>query len=163
MSTLNGVDPAEITAAAAEARTEPARAERHPHLVAEWLGGVRSRARISDKTLDVNGSGQMDPMQLVLAALASCEVEVIVTQATLMGLEIETLEVHVDAHFDVSRYLGLEGPHPGYDRVVLEVRLRAPGITPEQVRRIESAVERLSPVGASLAQAVPIEAHIHTL
>ena len=163
MSTLNGIDPAEITAAAAEARAEPARAERHPHLVAEWLGGIRSRARISDKTLDVNSPGEMDPMQLVLAALASCEVEVIVTYATLMGLEIETLEVHVDAHFDISTYLGLEGPDAGYDRLTLDVRLRAPGITSDQIGRLKDAVERLSPVGASLTHAVPIEARIRTV
>ena len=163
MSTLNGMDPAEIAAAIAEARADPARAERHPHLVAEWTGGDRSRVRISDKTLEVSGPGQLDPMQLVLAAIASCEIELIATHAMLMGLAIETLEVHVDAHFDVSTYLGLEGPHPGYDRLVLEVRLRAPGITPEQVRRLEDAVERLSPVGATLGHAIPMEARIRTV
>lgn len=162
MSTLNGMDPAEITAVIAEARAQPARAERHPHLVAEWLGGDRSRARISDKTLDVNGPGHMDSMQLVLAAIASCEIELITTHATLMGLEIEALEVHVDAHFDVSTYLGLDGPPPGYDRLTLDVRLRAPGITSDQIRRLTDAVERLSPVGASLTRAVPVEAHIRT-
>lgn len=160
MSMLNGMDPAEIAAMIAEARAEPARAEQSPHLVAEWVGGVRSRARIQGKTLDVSGAGEMDPMQLVLAALATCEIDVIATHATLMGLAIESLEIHADAHFDVSTYLGLEGPPPGYDRLTLDVRLRAPGITTDQVRRLEDAIERLSPVGASLAHGVPIEARI---
>lgn len=163
MSTLNGMDPAEIAAMIAEARADPARAERHPHLVAEWTGGDRSRVLISDKTLEVSGHGQLDPMQLVLAAIASCEIDTIATQATLMGVAIEALEVHVDAHFDVRTYLGLDGPQPGYDRLVLDVRLRAPAITPEQVRRLEDAIARLSPVRASLAHAIPVEAHISTV
>ena len=160
LSTLNGMDATTITATVTAVRTEPARAERHPHLVADWIRGDRSRARISDKTLDVNGAGQMDPMQLVLAALASCEIDVIATHATLMGLEIESLQVHVDAHFDVRTYLGLEGPPPGYDRLTLGVRLRAPGITQEQIGRLEHAIERLSPVGATLSHAVPFEAKL---
>ena len=160
---LNGRDPAEIAAAIAEARADPARAERHPHLVAEWTGGDRSRVRISDKTLEVSGPGQLDPMQLVLAAVAACEIDVIATHATLMGVPIESLEIHVDAHFDVRAYLGLEGPQPGYDRLVLDVRLRAPGITPEQVRRLQDAVERASPVGASLGHAIAMEARITTV
>lgn len=162
MSTLNGMDPAEFTAMIAEARAEPARAEMHPQLVAEWTGGYRSRVRISDKTLEVSGPGQLDAMQLVLAALAACEIEVIATHATLMGLAIESLEIHADAHFDVSTYLGLEGPPPGYDRLTLDVRLRAPGITSDQIRRLEDAITRLSPVGATLAHRVPIEARIRT-
>ena len=163
MGTLNGRDPAEIAAAIAEVRADPARAERYPHLVAEWTGGDRSRVQIDGKTLDVNGPGRMDPMQLVLAALASCQIELVTTHATLMGLQIESLEVAVDAHFDVSSYLGLGGPPPGYDRLVLDVRLRAPGITPEQTRRLQDAVERGSPVGASLGHAIPMEARITTI
>ena len=163
MTTLNGMDPADIAAAIAEARADPARAERHPHLVAEWTGGDRSRVRIDDKTLEVNGPGRMDPMQLVLAALASCEIELITMHATLMGLEIESLEVHVDAHFDISALLGLDGPPPGYDRLVLDVRLRAPGIMPEQMQRLQDAVERASPVGASLGHAIPLEARIRSV
>lgn len=160
MSTLNGMDPAHIAAVIAEARADPARAELHPHLVAEWTGGDRSRVTISDKTLEVSGPGRMDPMQLVLAALASCEIELIATHATLMGVAIESLEVHVDGHFDVRTYLGLDGPPPGYDRLSLEVRLRAPGITQEQIRALQNAIERYSPVGATLTHAVPVEAHI---
>ncbi len=163
LGTLNGMDETEMAAAIAEVRTDPARAERHPRLVAEWVGADRSRARISGKTLEVNGPGQMDPMQLVLAALASCEIDVIVTHATLMGVAIEALEVHVDAHFDVRTYLGLDGPPPGYDRLSLEVRLRAPGITQEQIRRLQDAIERYSPVGATLTHGVRFAAHIRTV
>ena len=163
MSTLNGMDPADIAGAIAEARADPARAERHPHLIAEWTGGDRSRVRIDDKTLEVSGPGHLDPMQLVLAAIAGCEIDVIATHATLMGLAIESLEIHVDAHFDVRTYMGLEGPPPGYDRLTLDVRLRAPGITPEQIQRLQDVVERVSPVGASLGHAVPMEARITTI
>ncbi|HEX4744806.1 MAG TPA: OsmC family protein [Candidatus Limnocylindria bacterium] len=151
MSSLNGMDPADIAAAIAEAKADPARSERHPHLVAEWTGADRSRVRIDGKTLDVSGPGHLDAMQLVLAAYAACIIELIATHATLMGLTIRSLELELDAHFDVRAYLGLEGPAPGYDRLGLTARLCADGITDEQAQRLQEWMERASPVGATLA------------
>lgn len=163
MSTLNGMDPAAIAAAIAQAQVEPATAERHPRLVAEWTGGDRSRVRIDGKTLDVSGPGQLDPMQLVLAAYAGCVIDVVATHATLMGVAIESLEIDVVAHFDVRTYMGLDGPPSGYDRLVLDVRLRAPDITAEQMGRLQDAVERASPVGATLGHGIRPEARIRTV
>lgn len=160
MTTLNGVDVGELSDRIAQCRVEPERAERKPHLVVEWLGGDRSRVRIANKELEVNGPGQLGPMQLVLAAFASCEIDVIATNATLMGLSIETLTIDVDAHFDVRSYLGLDGPGSGYDQIAYTVRLRAPGATEAQLRRLREAVERASPVGDTLTRNVRVETSV---
>ncbi|HET8567356.1 MAG TPA: OsmC family protein [Candidatus Limnocylindria bacterium] len=160
ITTLNGVDPAELERTVSAARTDPARADRRPHLVAEWLGADRSRVRIADKALEVNGPGQLGPMQLVLAAFAACEIDVIAMHATLLGVEVEALEIELDAHFDVRSYLGLDGPPCGLDEARYVVRLRAPGITGEQLRRLEEALHRSSPVGATLARPVRLASTI---
>ncbi len=157
MSSLNDMDPAELAAYVTTVRAEPARAERSPRLAAEWLGGDRSRVQIDGKTLDVSGPEHLDPMQLVLAAYASCVIELIATHATLMGLAVQSIELGLDAHFDIRTYLGLVGPSPGYDRLALAVRLRAEGITTDQVNRLQDAIERASPVGATLADPLRIE------
>lgn len=153
---LNGVDVAGLRKAAAAAETDPSTAERYPRLLARWTGGDRSRAEIEGKALEINGPGQMDPMQLVLAGFAGCEIDAVATRAAAMGLTLESLEIEIDAHFDVRSYFGLAGPPPGYDRVGLVVRVRAPGITPEQIRELERAIAHASPVGATLAEAIPV-------
>lgn len=163
MSTLNGMDPAAIAAAIAQAQAEPETARRHARLVAEWTGGDRSSVRIDGKSLDVSGPGQLDPMQLVLAAYAACVIDVIATHTSLMGLTVRSLDVALEAHFDVRSYLGLEGPAPGYDRLALTARLRADGITGEQVRRLQELVRIASPVGATLAEALRLEPRLEVV
>ena len=157
---LNGIDVGGLKAAAAAAETDPSSAERHPTLRARWLGADRSLAEIDGKSIEVAGPGGLDAMQLVLAAFAGCEIEVIATRAAMMGLRVESIEIEIDAHFDVRAYFGLDGPHCGYDRVAYVMRLRAPGITEEQIRELEHALEHSSPVGATLAERVPLRSRL---
>ena len=101
--------------------------------------------------------GDDDPsaMKMFLACLAACDVEVIATHASLLGLRIEDLEIEASGHFAIRRLLGLDGPAPGYDRVSYTVRLRAPGATEEQVARLREMCERGSPVGDSFGRSTP--------
>jgi uncharacterized OsmC-like protein len=94
-------------------------------------------------------------MKMLLACLAACDVEVVATHASLMGLRIEDLEIEARGHFNIRRLLGLEGPAPGYDRLSYTVRVRAPGATDEQIARLKEVCERSSPVGDSFAKSVP--------
>ena len=82
------------------------------------------------------------------------------THASLLGLEIQGLEVEAKGHFNIRRLLGLEGPRPGYDRIAYTIRLRAPGATEEQIALLREMCERGSPVGDSLARAIPLDLKI---
>jgi len=81
-----------------------------------------------------------------------------------MGLEtrgvyvIESLSVEAKGHFNVQSYLGLEGaPGSGYDAISYTVRLSVPGATPEQIAHLRERCELSSPVGDSLARAIPLQ------
>lgn len=155
MTTLNGNDVEEMIAYRDGIRDDPRKAERRPSLTAEWTGGDRSHVTIAGKTLEVNEPGRLGPMQLVLAAIASCEVDVIASACTLMGVPIEKLTVEARGEFDVRTYLGIEGgPPSGYDSIAIVARLRAPSLTEAQIARLRRAIEHESPVGDTLARQV---------
>ena len=158
---LNGRDPAEMRAYVEQVRSDPQEAERRPILTAVWTGGDRSRLTISGKTMDVNGPAGLSPMQLVLAAIASCEVDVIVRECTLAGVEVEDLAIEVHGEFDVRSFLGIAGAPPsGYERIAYVARIRAPSLTDGQLAHLREAVEHTSPVGDTLARAVRLEPRI---
>ena len=49
-------------------------------------------------------------MEAVLAArLAACDVDVVATNAALLGLDVERLTVEATGSFDLRSYLGFDG------------------------------------------------------
>lgn len=159
--TLNGNDVAELRAFCDLARTDPAQAQRKRAVTATWTGADRSRVASGDVVMEVSPPRTFGPMTLVLAAIASCEVDVIATHCTLMGIEIEALTVEARGDFDVRSYLGIAGTPPsGYGRISYTARLRAPSITDAQLARLREAVEHGSPVGDTLTRQVTLDGTI---
>jgi len=153
--TLNGIDVREMREYIQGCARDPAQAERNPVLVAKWVGGSRARVDFGKIAIHMGGDDDPSAMKMLLASLAACDVEVVATHASLLGLQIEDLEIEAKGHFDVRRLLGLEGPSPGYDRISYTVRLRAPAATEEQIARLKEMCERGSPVGDSFARSTP--------
>lgn len=130
-------------------------------MLARWEGGSRSRIEFGDVITHLGGKGELNPMQTLLASLAACDVDVVATHAALIGLEIEELSVEVTGQFDVHAYLGLEGTaSSGYSHIGYRVRVKALKASPEQVEYLRERCERSSPVGDSLARAVPLQLEI---
>lgn len=158
---LNGMNVPELRNYIAAVKADSSVAERNPTIVARWGGGSRAQVRYEAQTLDIGGEGEPSAMVLLLASLAACDVEVVATTATLLGLEIEDLEVEATGHFNVQRLLGLdEGPDPGYDRIGYTIRVRAPRATEEQVDALKTMCERSSPVGDTLTSRIPLTLEI---
>lgn len=154
---VNGISVAEVIAQRERARTDPASAERGSTVKAIWKGGDRSVVECGSIRLGVQGPDELGPMQLVQAALASCVVDVVATRAALEGIELEDLSVEVSGSFDARAYLGLEdAPRPGYGALSCTVQVRASGASPDQIEGLRLAAERGSPVGDTLARAIPL-------
>ncbi len=126
--------------------------------MAHWVGGARSRVECDGEVLYLGGGEELNAMRALLAALAACDVDVIATHATLIALEVETLSVEVSGRFNVRAYLGLpDAPGSGYDGIAYTIHACLPGATPGQLAELRRRVETGSPVGDSLARAVPLE------
>ena len=155
---INSVNVAQMLEFKDLVAQDPSKAERNPALVAHWAGGSRSRVEFKDKVVHIGGDGELNPMQMLLATLAACDVDVVAMHASLLGLDIESLSVEATGHFNVQSYLGLDGaPGPGYDAITYTVRLSVPGATAEQIAHLRERCERSSPVGDSLARAISLK------
>jgi len=155
---INGVNVAELLEFKNMCKQDSGKAERNPVLVAHWVGGSRSRVEFKDKVVHLGGDAELNPMQMFLATLAACDVDLVAMHASFLGLKIENLSVEATGHFNVQSYLGLEGaPGSGYDAIGYIVRLSVPGATLEQITHLRERCERSSPVGDSLARAIPLK------
>lgn len=154
---IDGVNVTEQREYLEQVRRDPSEGERNPRIVARWVGGSRARVEKDGVVLHIGGDEDPSSMWILLASLAACDVDVVATHASLLDLKLESLEVEATGHFDIRRYLGLDGPSPGHDRLANTVRIRAPGATPGQTERLRTLCERGSPVGDSLARPVPLK------
>lgn len=155
---INGINVAETLEFKDLCREDPAKADRDPVVVAHWVGGSRSRVEFNDKVVHIGGDDELNPMQMLLGTLAACDVDLVAMHASLLGLKIERLSVEAKGHFNVQSYLGLVGtPGSGYGAISYAVRLSVPGASPEQISHLRERCERSSPVGDSLARAIPLK------
>ncbi len=159
---LNGIDVREMREYIDQCRRDPSKAERNLKVVAKWVGGARAEIAFGDRTEHIGGDNDPSAMRVLLTSLAACDVEVVATHATLIGLPLEGLQIEATGHFNVRRLFGLEGAGPGYDGIAYTVRLQAPHATDEQIAHLRAMCERGSPVGDSLAKAIPLTLHVES-
>ncbi len=157
VSEINGVNVPELLEFKNICAQHPDKADRNPALIAHWEGGSRSRVEFKGMTMHLGGDDEFNPMQMFLATLAACDVDLIAMHASFLGLKIESLSVEATGHFNVRSYLGLDGaPGSGYDGISYTVRISVPGATPEQIALLRERCERSSPVGDSMSRAIPL-------
>ena len=157
-SEINGINVAKMSDFKRMCGEDPTKADHNPTLVGHWVGGSGSRIEFKDKVLNVGGPGNFDAMHLLLASLAACDVDLVAVHAAFLGLKIESLSVEVTGHFNLRAYLGLPtGSGSGFDSVAYTVRASIPGATPAQIASLRERCERSSPVGDSLARAIPVQ------
>lgn len=158
MVTINGIDVDEFAAYVAGVRNDRSLADRDPLVVAHWDGASRARVEIEGRTgFHLGGDDDFSAMQAIVAALAACDVEVVATHATLLGLELTHLRVEATGHFNVASMLGVESPtDAAYQAISYRVVVEAPGASDDQMDRLRDACERFSPVGDTLRNAIPL-------
>jgi uncharacterized OsmC-like protein len=138
-------------------KDDSSRARRSPTVVAHWEGDSRARIEHDESVTRIGGDGDLNSMQALLAALCACQVDVIAVHAALLDIRIESLSVEATGPFDISSYIGIEdSPGPGFEHIDLRIRLRAPGVSEEQVAHLRRRCEESSPVGDSLRRSVPL-------
>lgn len=158
MTTVNGIDVEGLKSYIEGVRQDRSKADRHPLVVAHWEG--KSRARIETdgrKGFYLGGDDDFSACHAILGALAACDVEVVATHASLIGLEINELRVEATGRFNVASLLGVESPtDAAYESVSYKVVIDAPDASEDQIEHLKEACERFSPVGDSLRKAIPL-------
>jgi uncharacterized OsmC-like protein len=149
---LNGMDPDALRTLVAKVNHDRTRADRDPIVTARWTGGDTSEVTFASGETPVRFvDGGPSAMKMLLATLVACDVDLVSTRATLLGVEIESLSVQATGHFNVARYLGVEpAVGPGYERIASRVILRTRNATPSQLDELQRACEDASPVSDTL-------------
>ena len=90
---INGVNLTELLEFKDRVAQDSTKADRNPMLIAHWVGGSRSRVEFKDKVVHIGGDDELNPMQMFLATLAACDVDLVAMHASFLGLKLESLTV----------------------------------------------------------------------
>lgn len=126
---------------------------------------VAITARQFDFTIDEPaGLGGTDkganPVEHLLAALASCTVISYQVWAEKLGLRLDGVDVDLTGDLDIAGFFGTEeGVRPGFQTIDLGVRLSGPE-SEADYRRLEEAVATHCPVLDNLTNGVPVRTRV---
>lgn len=162
---LNEVDIEAVAGLAGHIREQPEAAATTWRAAVRWDGAFRSSASIrdfapipSDEPAALGGSDQApNPVEQLLAALGNCLAVGYAANATAAGITIESLSVDLEGDLDLRTFLGLEPEgHAGFQTIRATVHLDGDA-SPEQLAELHEKVIGTSPVGHTLARAIPVD------
>ncbi len=97
-----------------------------------------------------------NPVELILAALGGCQEIVYRAFAAVLGIEIESIEVHAKGYLDLHGFLGLDASVPaGFSNISFTTRIVSPS-SEEAINKLISLVEKHCPVQDTLARPIPV-------
>lgn len=97
-----------------------------------------------------------NPVEHLLASLATCQVITYQVWAAKLGIEIDSIEVDARGDLDVRGFFGIDDSvPPGFRAIETTVRITGPEST-ERYAELSAAVESHCPVGDTLTRGVAI-------
>jgi putative redox protein len=125
--------------------------------------GLLSRAKLRNFELTVDeppalaGTDQgPNPVELLLAALGTCQEITYRFYAEKMGIPLNSVSVVVKGSLDLRGFFDVDdNVRPGYKRIESEVKLDSPA-PPEEIAKLVEAVERHCPVLDILTNGTPV-------
>jgi uncharacterized OsmC-like protein len=98
-----------------------------------------------------------NPQEYLLSGLGACIMVSFLAGASAMGIQVEALEVEVDADLDLRGFFGLESNAPtGFSGIRYHIAVSG-NATPEQFEELRRRALAHSPNANTLARGVPIE------
>ena len=120
----------------------------------EWVEDVRCTATVRnfapmivDEPPDLGGQdAAMNPVELVLVALGTCQEIMYAAYASVMGIKLDSVKVSVRGYLDLQGLFGMgENVPPGYKRIKFETQIESPASDEDLMKLIET-VESQCPV-----------------
>jgi putative redox protein len=99
-----------------------------------------------------------NPVELVLAALGTCQEIVFATYARFLNVPIESLAIRVSGDLDLRGFLDAAEVPAGYRAIDFDVAIESPASLDEVARLVE-AVNRHCPVLDILQRGLPVDGH----
>lgn len=120
------------------------------------ITAARGHHLIVDSPPPLGGPNEeLNPLDLLLAALSTCGTFVIETAAREQGVALESAKLDVEADFDPRGVKGVEGIDPVITEFRVKVSLSGP--SREQTEELVEQFKARCPVYATLSKATPIK------
>lgn len=164
-TTLNKVDIEAVAALAGKIVESPEAGDTTWQASVQWEGGFRSAATVrqfgplaSDEPEGLGGTDQApNPVEQLLAALGNCLAVGYAANATTAGITVDDLSIDVEGELNLRTFLGLEPEgHAGFSDIRARVRIESDA-SAEQLAALHERVIGTSPVGHTLARAIPVD------
>lgn len=125
--------------------------------------GVRCSAKVrnfapiaTDEPPELGGKDSaMNPVELILCALGTCQEVMYAAYAAVMGIELESVEVDVRGYLDARGLFGMADVFPGYDKIRYETRITS-SADPQAIKNLIGAVESHCPVLDTIVRPVTV-------
>ncbi len=129
--------------------------------------GLRSEVSIRQHTLAVDEPESLggtdtapNPVELILAALGSCQEITYRAYATALGIPLDNVSVTVEGDIDLRGFFGVDDSvRAGYEGIRATVNLESTA-SEEQLQLLRGAVNAHCPVLDILAKPVPVELNL---
>ena len=117
---------------------------------------IRDFALTVDEPEQIGGANAgPTPVELVLAALGTCQEIVYATYARVLGIPLNGVEVAAEGRLDLRGFFGVADEPAGFQDVTYTVNIDSPA-APEDVARLIDVVNAHCPVLDILQQPVPV-------
>ena len=145
-------------------RSEPAKARVSFQSVSVLTEGLRSEASLRDHRLTVDEPASLggtdagpNPVELILAALGTCQEITYKAYATALGIPLESVSATLEGAIDLRGFFAVDDTvRPGYQGITGKVRIKS-SASAEDLRRLRDIVNAHCPVLDIITNPVPVK------
>lgn len=121
---------------------------------------IRTHKVEIDEPTELGGTDKgPNPVELVLAALGSCQAIVLKIYGQKLGVEVKSVETVVDGDLDIGGFMGVPNVRPGFQKVRAITKIKDEGDS-GKIKELLKIAEERCPVLDILKNGVPIELQI---
>jgi uncharacterized OsmC-like protein len=114
-----------------------------------------------DEPHDLGGSDEaMNPVELVLVALGTCQEIMCSAYASVMGIQLDELQIDVKGYLDLRGLFGLDETVPaGYQKITYKTTIKSPADA-ATIRKLIEAAEKHCPLLDILRRPVDVSSNV---
>ena len=121
---------------------------------------IRTHKLEIDEPKDLGGTDKgPNPVELVLAALGSCQEIVLKFYGQKLGIDVESVETTVEGDLDLGGFLGVPNVRPGFQKITASTKLTAKG-DPDKIRELLRIAEERCTVLDIIKNGLPVQINI---
>jgi uncharacterized OsmC-like protein len=177
-SRLNGLDLESLGQLVEEIKNDPGKGFVRFKVASSWKGQTRSESRVQSYILNgqeiprrfsiaadeppelLGGNTAPNPQELLMAAFNACIMVGYVATASVMGVQLDSVEIETEGELNLRGFLGLDDKvKPGYDSIQYTVRIKGKGAS-EQFQAIHENVLKTSPNYFNVSRPVSVNAKL---